>query len=926
MNLHAEKILERLNKNKTSEINLSSQKLYKVSPLLQEFRNLNILNLFNNRLTEIPKFFSELSKLSNLNIGSNNFRILPQEITYCPLKSLSIANNQLLDIDGIENFSETLVKLDLSSNKLDNLNTDFRAFSSLRNVNLSSNELNKFPRSLILSNLKTLNLSSNNISIIPAEIEKFESLVELDLSYNNITELPEEIGKLVNLKKLNLIGNSIGSLPKSLGNLKKLQELNITGNPIGEVPIDIGKHGVRSVLNYYLHLGDYVRLNEAKLLVVGQGNVGKTFLLNKMIRDKTPEEGSTKGIDIMKWIIKDKEDNPIRLNAWDFGGQEIYHSTHQFFLTKRSIYILVWEARKDEAHIHFDYWLNIINTLSNSSPVILIMNKSDERTFEIDEKTIKETFPNVLGFHKTSALSGKGIPELIEEIEKNVLEMPHIGDKLPRKWLDIRNELESKSENYISYREYSEICALHGLERQEAKTLSQYFHDLGVYLHFDDNNTLKPYLFLNPKWVTNNVYKILDLVDVALNFGVFTLDLLEEKLENFDAHDISLIIELMMKFELCFKLQTNKYIIPELLRPSAPIEVPEISFSDGIGMRYKYDFMPAGIVTRLTVRLKEHIYDQLYWRNGVYFKHNDTIGLVENNPYNREISILVIGENQALLLGIIKAELDIINQSLNNPSHKIDIKCSCNNCRKSSHPFMFSFDYLNRAKTKFDFVTCEHSLEEVSLSKLIGPYEILYTRRQSEFRFNETDLLYDIMEISNRLMERKYTVELEDLVNDQFVDFLRTMGYQVYDQTRSGRSRKGSGELDFMIRDSKGLPISIVEALRIDSFGPGNRTILEHLTKLINDYDATGLPTNFLLVYSESKDFSEAWIKYEKYISNLPHHFLYNPSQVELVDMKVMKELNRKNNIKVLVTNHSKDLTNPKKVYHIFMNLNNSKD
>ncbi|WP_347242416.1 hypothetical protein [Nostoc sp. FACHB-888] len=27
----------------------------------------------------------------------------------------------------------------------------------------------------------------------------------------------------------------------------------------------------------------------------------------------------------------------FRVNIWDFGGQEIYHATHQFFLTRRSL-------------------------------------------------------------------------------------------------------------------------------------------------------------------------------------------------------------------------------------------------------------------------------------------------------------------------------------------------------------------------------------------------------------------------------------------------------------------------------------------------------------------------------------------------------------------------------------------------------------
>jgi GTPase SAR1 family protein len=37
----------------------------------------------------------------------------------------------------------------------------------------------------------------------------------------------------------------------------------------------------------------------------------------------------------------------FRVNIWDFGGQEIYHQTHQFFLTERSLYALVADTRTE---------------------------------------------------------------------------------------------------------------------------------------------------------------------------------------------------------------------------------------------------------------------------------------------------------------------------------------------------------------------------------------------------------------------------------------------------------------------------------------------------------------------------------------------------------------------------------------------------
>jgi GTPase SAR1 family protein len=83
-------------------------------------------------------------------------------------------------------------------------------------------------------------------------------------------------------------------------------------------------------------------------------------------------EDTTRGVDIKKWKIQTDITPDFTINIWDFGGQEIYHSTHQFFLTKRSLYLFLWEARKDDNLINFDYWLNVIKLLSNNSPLVVM--------------------------------------------------------------------------------------------------------------------------------------------------------------------------------------------------------------------------------------------------------------------------------------------------------------------------------------------------------------------------------------------------------------------------------------------------------------------------------------------------------------------------------------------------------------------------
>ena len=71
---------------------------------------------------------------------------------------------------------------------------------------------------------------------------------------------------------------------------------------------------------------------------------------------------STEGIDIKYWDLKIQLEKSavFRFNIWDFGGQEKYDATHQIFITERTLYIFVTEARQESNFLDFDYWLNVV--------------------------------------------------------------------------------------------------------------------------------------------------------------------------------------------------------------------------------------------------------------------------------------------------------------------------------------------------------------------------------------------------------------------------------------------------------------------------------------------------------------------------------------------------------------------------------------
>ena len=295
--------------------------------------------------------------------------------------------------------------------------------------------------------------------------------------------------------KLDLSGNQLGSLPPQIAQLTNLTRLNLRGNPLPIPPEILEKiDEPATIINYYLQSreGQTKPLNEAKMLLVGQGSVGKTSLVKRLIdNDFNPQENKTEGINIRKWQIP-VNDKDIQLNIWDFGGQEIMHATHQFFLTKRSLYLLVLDARLEEEENRLEYWLKIIQSFGGDSPAIIVGNKIDQHPLDIDRRGLQQKYPTLKGFVETSCEKGVGIEDLKDAIAREIVNLDHVSDRLPLPWFEIKTQLARMDRDYIPYSEYERMCQEKGIpDELSQRTLSGFLHDLGIALNFQDDPRLE---------------------------------------------------------------------------------------------------------------------------------------------------------------------------------------------------------------------------------------------------------------------------------------------------------------------------------------------------------------------------------------------------------------------------------------------------
>lgn len=134
---------------------------------------------------------------------------------------------------------------------------------------------------------------------------------------------------------------------------------------------------------------------------------------------------------------------------------------------------------------------------------------------------------------------------------------------------------------------------------------------------------------------------------------------------------------------------------------------------------------------------------------------------------------------------------------------------------------------------------------------------------------NLTDKLFKaLVQIQSN---RSFIGAHENTINDGLRDRLN-MVFDCYDQTRQGVSENeiDSGQVDILVKHN-GIPVSIIEALRLDSL---RKDYLDsHVNKLLTKYDFNGIPVTNIVIYASMVRFSTFWEKCVEYLKNYSYPY-----------------------------------------------------
>ena len=525
------------------------------------------------------------------------------------------------------------------------LNTGFNFGSSLKSCDILRH----------LRQLELLSLGCNQIRDI-GFLEELTALQSLDLHHNQISDI-SALEKLTALQSLNLRHNQISDIRPLLPLLKAKRQMGMDlkwlgfsfgENPIRTPPINIVEKGAEAIIAWFEQMEEQGEgpLFEAKLMILGQGGVGKTaFATLQFDPDYEVKPGKISST-LSITIHRGKEfghqhigDQKIKAHLWDFGGQDLQKMLHQFFITENALYMLLSDQRKENTN--FNYWFQIINLLGPQSSVIVLENPIDiasatqsfplniyRMRFEVLD--IERSQVNLAQTRDRHQERWRGLGELIAE---KLSRLEIVNRPVPAKWCLVRDELErARKKKYISKDDFYQICSRPeiALSPEHADLRLSYLRDLGDLAYFDDI-TLCDRIFLDHNWLIQGMYYILSDDSIKKRGGTFTRKQAfaqwdrkrAEKGETpYTAVEKIMLLRLLLKdgFDICYEIPGNgeTFITPLLL----PDDMPETwRLPTNLRFRYHYKFMPHGMFSRLIVQMHEKIDGERRWKSGMFLKH-----------------------------------------------------------------------------------------------------------------------------------------------------------------------------------------------------------------------------------------------------------------------------------------------------------------
>jgi len=547
----------------------------------------------------------------------------------------------------------------------------------LQHIDWSNNALKRVELKAELPLLKYLSLRNNELEALQLP-PKLPVLEEFDASENQFShlDLPNDLhalqylflrknglktlrteARLSELRTLHLAENQLTELPRA--EYTQLENLYLEGNALssyGEEMIKGDKSGnaieIIAALRSFAQTGEHPN-HRARLIIVGNGRIGKTCMV-KRLKGLTcdRQEEYTHGIaisELEKPHLPGVKTDELLLKVWDFGGQEVFYATHQFFMSEEAAYVYAWtdeaiaqknweedskksprlDSRADKWRSH-EYWLDNIRMHGKESPVVVVKTHCLDTRGTFPAERLKAAYAlkhDPVDFDAFSP-EQRYLENLTAAMTEALNRLPLLGQPIPNGFHDLvekMDELRDQGTEELSRQQFIPLAEACQIPEKDADGALSYLRKTGEVIHFPNSPRLQNKIFVNPGTLTERAYKLIESNDhLTQKEGAFTADYAESLLEA----DWENLLELLISFQLVYRKQSGGslvYIAPQYLPPlsKASLNARNAFLGNERGKPLRFtlrypQFLPENVMVNVLSEYGPYALDVVY-RDAIFF-------------------------------------------------------------------------------------------------------------------------------------------------------------------------------------------------------------------------------------------------------------------------------------------------------------------
>ncbi len=153
-----------------------------------------------------------------------------------------------------------------------------------------------------------------------------------------------------------------------------------------------------------------------KLIVFGEGGVGKTTMIHRFITGTYLEARMTVGSGFATKNVE-VDGNTVTISIWDFAGEERFRILMPKYCIGAHGGILAFDLTRTDTFVKLDAWLKIVREGCPQIPILLVGNKSDMKSFVSRENALEFVKRNSInGYLETSSKDDSNVTETFEKI------------------------------------------------------------------------------------------------------------------------------------------------------------------------------------------------------------------------------------------------------------------------------------------------------------------------------------------------------------------------------------------------------------------------------------------------------------------------------------------------------------------------------